>query len=190
MTCHKEPGGSPHTHRTVKQRRESEISQRRVRERAGARSGGEKPIRRREQHAEQGASGTTRPRHTREEEHQKQREGEQPQSGTQAHNRVAAKQTLGEGSTGRPPERRRRRRASGAGWRHGCREGGQGGSGQPAPEGRDLGRGLAKPAAPWGGAAPPGGGRAPGPPGVSEPTGDVRALPSTANQQPATARTA
>ncbi len=31
MTCHKEPGGSPHTHRTVKQRRESESSQRRVR---------------------------------------------------------------------------------------------------------------------------------------------------------------
>ena len=167
MTCHKEPGGSPHTHRTVKQRRESEISQRRVRERAGARSGGEKPNRRREQHAEQGARGTTRPRHTREEEHQKQREGAQPQSGTQAHNRVAAKQTLGEGSTGRPPERRWRRRASGAGWRHGCREGGQGGSGQPALEGRDMGRGLAKPAAPWGGAAPPGGGRAPGPLGVS-----------------------
>ncbi len=84
---------------TDRVRDQSAESQRRVRESTGARSGGEMPNRRRKQQAEQGARGTTRPRHTREEEHQKQREDAQPQSGTRAHNRAAAKHTLGEGAT-------------------------------------------------------------------------------------------
>ena len=70
-------------------------------------------------------------------------EGPAAQRHTRAQPRAAAQHTLGGGSTGRPPELRRRRRASGAGRRHGCREGGPGGSGQLVPEGRHLGRGLA-----------------------------------------------
>ena len=70
-------------------------------------------------------------------------EGPAAQRHTRAQPRAAAQHTLGGGSTGRPPELRRRRRASGAGRRHGCREGCPGGSGQLVPEGRHLGRGLA-----------------------------------------------